>query len=89
MRFLNLMCQRELEGVGWAKRPATTHFHTAHPGLVSALRRDPNWVQRANQLTGKYAGAQGKKGELMSTFAGHWRAVSGWKYLGDRRLGER
>jgi GNAT superfamily N-acetyltransferase len=44
MRFLNLVCAEYLAGRGHL--PATTtQFHTSHPGLCAALRRDPKWRQ--------------------------------------------
>lgn len=78
MRFLNHLCQRELEGEGFIGRPTNTLFHTAHPGLVAGLRRDPRW----RQLSAHLAGGQGKARNGM-TWGGHLRAVSGWRYYGE------
>jgi GNAT superfamily N-acetyltransferase len=76
MRMLNHLCQRELEGGGFIGKKTTTLFHTAHPGLVAALRRDPKW----KQVSATLAGGQGNKSGM--TWGGHLRAVSGWRYHG-------
>lgn len=79
MRFLNHLCQRELDGVGFIGSPVTTLFHTAHPGLVAALRRDPKWKQLSAHLGGK----QMSKPSASGKWGGHLRAVSGWRFYGD------
>ena len=40
LRFLNAVCQRYLEGKNRWGRKCPTLFHTSHPGLAAALRRD-------------------------------------------------
>lgn len=80
MRFLNAMCERELRGEGWAKRPTTTVFHTAHPGLVAALSRDPRW----RKVSSKLHGGRGSTTHERMKYGGHWRAVSGWRYYGQK-----
>ncbi len=55
MRFLNAVCELQLqggEGARLANRPVTTIFHTSHPGLCAALRRDPKWRQLSAILYG-------------------------------------
>lgn len=79
MRFLNRLCQRELEGIGFIGRPTTTLFHTAHPGLVLALRRDKRW----RQLSAHLGGGSGKPGHRGMKWGDHFRAVSGWRYYGQ------
>jgi GNAT superfamily N-acetyltransferase len=80
MRFLNHLCQREWEGDGFIGSPTTTLFHTAHPGLVAALRRDPHWRQLSAHLGGqKMAGKA--KGNMK--WGAHFRAVAGWRYHGE------
>lgn len=81
MRMLNSLCQRELEGNGFIGKPTTTLFHTAHPGLVAALRRDPQWRQLSAQL-----GGAGKKKTEGLGWGQHFRAVSGWRYYGARGI---
>lgn len=46
MKFLNAIMEREITGLGqFADRVRAGYFHTSHPGLVAALRRDPRWEQ--------------------------------------------
>ena len=55
LRFLNWLCQQQLEGSDAARLPGrnlTTLFHTSHPGLAAALRRDRAWRQTRAQLFG-------------------------------------
>lgn len=80
MRFLNHLCQRELDGEGFIGSPVTTLFHTAHPGLVAALRRDPKWKQLSAELAG---GRRSKRDTGAMGWGGHFRAVSGWRYYGE------
>lgn len=100
MKFLNHIChicQLQLEGQGRIKgRRMTTLFHTSHPQLCAALRRDPRWVQVSAVLHGsnkrKSAAtirkAQAKKGSssfgAAVGFGGHFRAVQGFRYVGRR-----
>ena len=89
MRFLNGCCQLWLDGDNRYARPLRTLFHTSHPGLAAALRRDPKWTQVSAQLHGgskarssaslrKTMGADAGSG-----FGGHLRAVQGFRYLGE------
>lgn len=94
MRFLNAICQRQLEGGNRWKRKVPTLFHTSHPGLCSALRRDPKWRQCSAILYGgnkKRSSDSMKrsqvrlgrklKGDICS--AGYGGAVQGFKYIGE------
>ena len=78
MRFLNTLAQRELDGEGWAKRPAPTYFHTAHPALLAALKRDRRW----RQVSAKLHGGRAAKvhGKQSMKYGGHWRGVAGFAY---------
>lgn len=78
MRFLNQMCERELAGDGFVGRPVTTQFHTAHPGLLIALDRDPKWRRISERLTG----SMGNRGWGTN----HWRSVAGYRYYGERAV---
>lgn len=80
MRFLNYLCERELRGDGWAKRPTTTMFHTAHPGLLQALNRDRRWRRVSGKLHG---GRRSHIGSDTMKYGGHWRAVAGFRYYGE------
>ena len=95
MRFLNAVCQLQLEGGPGARlegRRLTTIFHTSHPGLCAALRRDPRWVQLSAVLYGgnklksaatirQSARRSGKAG-ITAGYGGHFRAVQGFRYYG-------
>ncbi len=55
MRFLNSICELQLSGLDGARLPGRrvkTIFHTSHPGLCAALRRDPRWRQVSAKLHG-------------------------------------
>jgi len=55
MRFLNCICEMQLQGEEGARfpgRPVTTLFHTSHPGLAASLRRDRRWRQVSAVLYG-------------------------------------
>lgn len=96
LRFLNHIAQRNLEGRGrFPGRRLNTLFHTSHPGLAVALRRDPRWRQVSAHLFGgnkrrSYTGlqrARDKKGDglrgVATGYGGHFRAVQGFRYYGQ------
>ena len=88
MRFLNAVCQLWLAGENRYGIPMKTFFHTSHPGLAAALRRDPRWIQNSSMLYGgnkKQSAASIAKasgGKVASGYGGHFRAVQGFKYVG-------
>lgn len=46
LRFLNWVMENEITGGGqFGDRVRAGYFHTSHPGLCAALRRDPRWEQ--------------------------------------------
>jgi GNAT superfamily N-acetyltransferase len=94
LRFLNWICQQNLEGTSAARLPGrrlTTLFHTSHPGLAAALRRDPKWRQTSARLFGedKKRSARsirrsgGPSAAIGQGFGGHFRAVQGFRYTGS------
>jgi len=90
LRFLNAVCQLQLEGQGRLPgRRVTTIFHTSHPGLCAALRRDTKWRQVSAVLHGgnkrKSAATIARAGGATAGYGGHFRAVQGFRYLGNRR----
>lgn len=94
MRFLNAACQHQLEGGNRWGRKVPTLFHTSHPGLCAALRRDPKWRQVSARLHGESKARSresmrrsrqraGKTdAEHSAGYGGHFRAVQGFKYVG-------
>jgi len=92
-RFLDAVCQAHLEGDNRWGRKYPSYFHTSHPGLAAALRRNPRWVQVSARLCGD---SKVKSIESMNRsrdrngstrtgtgFGGHFRAVQGFKYTGE------
>ncbi|HEU0298882.1 MAG TPA: GNAT family N-acetyltransferase [Longimicrobium sp.] len=93
MRFLNAVSQRWLEGHNRYGLKLRTLFHTSHPGLAAALRRDPKWRQVSANLFGdnKRRSAasvrrsrlrQGRAHDGATGYGGHFRAVQGFRYVG-------
>ena len=93
VRFLNNICQWYVDGNSkYGDRVKASYFHTSHPGLVAALRRDKKWIQVSAKL---YGGDKVKsKNSIKRTtsrpdvgggsgFGGHFRAVQGFKYIGE------
>ena len=96
MRFLNAVCELQRTGNGRLPgRRMTTLFHTSHPQLCAALRRDRRWVQlsaalhgesRAKSVASKHRSAVRSGGpEVGGTagFGGHFRATQGFRYIGE------
>lgn len=94
MRFLNAICQQMLDGMNRYGRRLPTYFHTSHPALCAALRRDPKWRQASAKLHGGNKAASQKsmkksamrqnKEVMKSGYGGHFRGVSGFKYVGEK-----
>ena len=93
MRFLNHLCAMWRRGNNRFSKPMPTLFHTSHPGLAMALRRDPKWTQVSANLYGEnkarctrtLAASAKKAGKRHngSGFGGHFRAVQGFRYIGE------
>jgi tRNA(Met) C34 N-acetyltransferase TmcA len=94
-RFLEAICQYHLEGNGRCGKTFPTFFHTSHPQLCGALRRSKKWIQTSANLYGdnkvksaktivKAAKRKGKGVQISSGYGGHFRAVQGFKYIGER-----
>jgi len=88
MRFLNAVAQMWLEGENRYHKRMPTLFHTSHPGLCAALRRDKKWVQVSANLYGgnkaKSRATIARSGGAAAGYGGHFRAVQGFRYLGVR-----
>jgi hypothetical protein len=92
MRFLNAVCEMWRRGENRYGKPMPSLFHTSHPGLAAALRRDPKWTQVSAALCGDNkarcaaslatSAARNGKSSAGSGFGGHFRAVQGFRYLG-------
>lgn len=92
LRFLAAVCERWRTGGNRHGIKVPTLFHTSHPGLCTALRRDPRWTQVSGSLVGgnreqskatlARAAARGRMAAVGSGYGGHFRAVQGFRYLG-------
>lgn len=85
MKFLNEVCRLQFTAENkYHERTRAVYFHTSHPGLCAALRRDKLWAQ-VSQMTG--GGHKGKSaaslaksgGPVVSGYGGHLRAVQGFR----------
>ena len=102
MRFLNSICEMWLQGNNRFNKKMPVLFHTSHPGLVAALRRDKGWVQVSAVLYGENKkrsreclnrsarkrggwsdGEGGQQNPGKGVYGGHFRAVQGFRYLGE------
>lgn len=92
MRFLNAVCEEWRQGRNRFAKPLRMLFHTSHPGLAAALRRDAKWRQCSAILYGRnrvrcaaslarWARAS-KNGIGGGGYGGHFRAVQGFRYYG-------
>lgn len=89
-RFLNWVCQHQVDGGSrYGNRVKTVYFHTSHPGLCQALRRDARWRQVSAKLVGGNKAKSEKSrrrssgGKISIGYGGHFRAVQGFKYVGE------
>jgi len=85
MRFLNEVCRLQFtEANKFHDRTRAVYFHTSHPGLCAALRRDKKWRQIAQMMGGVHKGKSGASiakslGGGGIGYGGHQRAVQGFK----------
>ncbi len=92
-RFLDAVCEMQLQGGNRWNRKCQTLFHTSHPGLAAALRRSRRWVQCSAILYGgnklasasSIAASRARQGKAHcgTGYGGHFRAVQGFKYVGE------
>lgn len=94
LRFLNEVCAMWRRGENRYKRPMPVLFHTSHPGLAAALRRRSEWCQVSAKLYGdnklrsaksitNSALRKGRKTSPGAGYGGHFRAVQGFRFMGD------
>lgn len=99
VRFLNEVCDMWLRGDNRFGKKMSTLFHTSHPGLCAALRRDTkHWSQvsavmygarkkRSSKSIARSAALKGQEFGGKATgsgYGGHMRAVQGFRYGGSR-----
>ena len=92
-KFLNFMGQYCLDGKARCNRKLPMYFHTSHPQLCGYLRHSKKWVQVSAEMYGvnktKVAISINKHGTKLNAvkstgYGGHFRAVQGFKYIGDK-----
>jgi len=87
VRFLNEVCRLQFDPSAnrFAPRVKAVYFHTSHPGLCAAMRRDKKWVQVSQMMGGGHKGKSGssiaKSGGISAGYGGHHRAVQGFKFI--------
>lgn len=92
MRFLNWTCAAQFTEINkYSERTKAVYFHTSHPGLCAALRRDRRWVQVSSALGGAHKGRSARSVERSKKngarnlcgnsagYGGHLRSVQGFK----------
>ena len=95
-KFLNFIAQYHLDGNGRGGHKYVTYFHTSHPQLCAYLRHSQKWVQVSAVLYGCNKKKSGesiirsqkrKKSKLIcgAGYGGHFRAVQGFKYIGEQK----
>ncbi len=91
LAFLEWVAEQWLAGNNRYSRPMTTVFHTSHPGLATALRRRPQWFYLSGRVLGEsgiksarsMAQSRAKGCGAATKYAGHMRAVQGFRYVGS------
>ena len=92
-KFLEWVCEYHKDGNGRCARKLPTFFHTSHPQLIGFLKSSKRWVLKSQQMFGALSRkkidnnrsegiTKGKK--EVKYMGGHFRAVQGFKYLGDK-----
>ena len=86
-KFLEWVCEYHKNGFGRCGKKFPTLFHTSHPQLVGYLKRAKKWVLKSQQMGGAHSRKKKGSGDnavSMGYMGGHFRAVQGFKYLGDK-----
>lgn len=91
LAFIEWVAEQWMLGNNRYGRPMTTVFHTSHPGLSAALRRRPKWFFLSGRVLGEsgvksarsMSASRSKGCGAASKYAGHMRAVQGFRYVGE------
>lgn len=93
-KFLNFIAQYHLDGNGRKNKKYPLYFHTSHPQLCGYLRYSKKWTQCSAMLYGANktrsrnsivkSQLKNKNTVVSAGYGGHFRAVQGFKYIGDR-----
>lgn len=93
-KFLEWVCEYHKKGFGRCGKKFPTFFHTSHPQLIGYLQSSAKWVLKSQNMYGgnsvKSANAiinvknNGGTSIVQSGYGGHFRAVQGFKYIGEK-----
>ena len=91
-KFLEWVCEYHKNGLGRCGRKLPTLFHTSHPQLIGYLSASKKWVLKSQQMYGgnkaksakSIQRANSNRGKEKTGYGGHFRAVQGFKYIGDK-----
>ena len=99
-KFLEWVCQYHAEGNGRCGRKLPTLFHTSHPQLIGFLQGSKKWVLKSQQMYGgnkaksmgsirrafdkRGPNSKGDHAAFLTGYGGHFRAVQGYKYIGNK-----
>lgn len=86
-KFLEYIAEYHKKGNGRCNKVLPSIFHTSHPQLIGYLNYSKKWVLKSQAMFGgnKQASKAVKKLKgPIAGFGGHFRAVQGFKYIGDR-----
>lgn len=94
-KFLEFLGEYHKQGNGRKFMKFPMFFHTSHPQLIGYLNYSKKWVLKSQVTNGgskvksqrsirKSRKEKGKKGPSAG-YGGHFRAVQGFKYIGDGR----
>jgi GNAT superfamily N-acetyltransferase len=89
-KFLEWVCEYHKMGGGRCEKKYPTLFHTSHPQLIGYLNSSKKWVLKSQQMNGNLSikktnsGLSGLKGKSTKFMGGHFRAVQGFKYIGEK-----
>lgn len=96
-KFLEWVCKYHKGGNGRCGKRLPTIFHTSHPQLVGYLNNSKKWVLKSQQMYGgnkvKSAASIKRANTAKANIAGggsgigyggHFRAVQGFKYIGNK-----
>ncbi len=95
LKFLENVCLMWRKGKNPYNKPMPVLFHTSHPGLAAALRHRKGWYQVSAHLYGenrercietmrRSCEKSGKRAIGAAGYGGHFRAVQGFRYIGDK-----
>ena len=84
-KFLEWVCEYHKNGNGRCNKKFPTLFHTSHPQLIGYLKRSKRWVLKSQQMFGANKAKSFRSStKVNSGYGGHFRAVQGFKYIGNK-----